>query len=145
MSYENLLIKAEDFADCDIISSLLQDSIFHVSFHSFHKEKKCLRLLLNRFCWEAADPFNEDQCYYRVHSGLYIGHVESVAANDDLKKDRYLNLLALHSSNGEINLVFSENKSILIGVSNILIYLKDLHDKYPTMSIPEHDCQDQNQ
>jgi hypothetical protein len=142
MNDEKLLIKAENFAECDLISSLLQDSIFHLSFHSFHEELKCLRLMLNRFCWESVNSFDGDQSYYRVHSGLYIHNVESITANDNLKKDRYLNLLAFHSSNGEINLIFSEDRHIRVGVNNILIYLKDLHDKYPTTLLPKHDCLD---
>jgi hypothetical protein len=56
-----------------------------------------------------------------------------------VKKDQYLNLLAFHASEDEINLAFSDNKRICVKVSGLLVYLKDLHDKYPTPSLPEHE------
>ncbi|MDR0968686.1 MAG: DUF2948 family protein [Holosporaceae bacterium] len=133
------LIKAEDLAGCDLISSLIQDSIFHLSFHSFHKEQKRFRLMLNRFCWESVKDFEKEGCYYRVHSGLYIHNVDSIIANDDVKKDRYLNLLTFHASEKEINMVFSDNKHICIKINGVLVYLKDLHDRYPTTSLPTHE------
>jgi hypothetical protein len=95
--------------------------------------------MLNRFCWESVDSFEREGCYHRVHSGLYIYNVNSVVANDNLKKNEYLNLLTFHSSEKEIWLVFSGNRHICIGVDGILVYLKDLHDKYPTSCLPAHD------
>ncbi|MDR1334046.1 MAG: DUF2948 family protein [Holosporaceae bacterium] len=139
MIREKLLIKVEDFEGADLVSSLVQDSIFHISLHSFEKKEKTLSLMLNRFCWESVPLFEEEKCYYRVHSGLYIHHVESINIKSNIKDDQYLNLLAFHLSEKEINLIFSDDKHICINVSGILIYLKDLHDKYPTLSLPGHD------
>jgi hypothetical protein len=138
MERKDLSIKAENFEECDLISSFLQDSIFHISFHSFHEERKCFRLMLNRFCWESADSFEKNKCYHRVHSGLYIYHSSSVVASNNIIRDQYLSLLTIHASQNEINLIFSENKHICVRVDNLLIYLKDLHDKYSTLSIPIH-------
>jgi hypothetical protein len=137
---EVLLIKAENSEECDLLSSLLQDSVFHISYHSFHEDKRCLRLLLNRFCWESANDFEKHQCYFRVQSALYIHNIESIVVNDDFRNqnEKYLNLLTMHSSEKEINLVFSDHKHICINTDNILIYLRDLHDKYPTLSCPSH-------
>jgi hypothetical protein len=139
VNYGSLLIKAKNFNECDAVSSLVQDSLLHISFHSFHEEKKCLRFMLNRFCWESVDFFEEEECYHRVHSGLYIHNINSITINDNMRKDSYLNLLAFHSSENEINLIFSENKHMCIGISNVLVYLKDLHEKYPTISLPIHE------
>ncbi|MDR1334550.1 MAG: DUF2948 family protein [Holosporaceae bacterium] len=135
-----MAIKADNIESCDLISSLLQDSIFHISYHSFNENKKCLRLLLNRFCWESVGNFTETQCYFRVHSGLYVQHIDSIIVNDNFKSsgDVYLNLLTLHTSKKEINLIFSDNKHVCINVNGLLIHLKDLHDKYPTPSCPVH-------
>ncbi|MDR0555612.1 MAG: DUF2948 family protein [Holosporaceae bacterium] len=135
---ENLQIKAENFAECDLISSLLQDSLVYFSFYSFHEEKKCFRLLLNRFCWEFVDKFEENQCHFRVHSGLYIYNVRFISIDGNLKGERYLNLLSLHASPAEVNLIFSGSRGICLRVEQPLIYLKDLHDKYPTPSLPIH-------
>jgi hypothetical protein len=137
---ERVLIKAEDFEGGDLISSLVQDSIFHISFNAFDREKKIFNLMLNRFCWESVADFEKDECYYRVHSGLYIHYAESVILGPGVKEDQYLNLLTFHLSENEINMVFSKNKHVCIKINGILIYLKDLHDRYPTLSLPEHEA-----
>ncbi|MDR2067883.1 MAG: DUF2948 family protein [Holosporaceae bacterium] len=135
-----MAIKADSIDGCDLISSLLQDSIFHISHHSFNENKKCLRLMLNRFCWESIGDFAETQCYFRVHSGLYIQNIDSISVNDNFRNgdDAYLSLLTLHASEKEINLIFSDHKHVCININGLLIHLKDLHDKYPTPSCPVH-------
>ncbi|MBR1735045.1 MAG: DUF2948 family protein [Alphaproteobacteria bacterium] len=146
---KKLFLKANDEESCDVISSLLQDSIFHITSHSFHDDKKCLRLMLNRFCWElltAEDYENYEnnnleaintssKCYYRVHSGLYIHNVEKITINNsfkDVMHERYLNLLAIHAKKKEINILFSGHRHVCVKVKSLNIYLKDLHDRYPT-------------
>ena len=145
MKNKKLFLKASDVESCDIISSLMQDSIFHVSALSFHDDRKCLRLMINRFCWELVkdDPENEHQKqrYFRVHSGLYIHNIENIIINDnfkDIKGEKYVSLLSMHASNEEINMLFSGHKTACIKVKDICVYLKDLHDKYPTPSLPAH-------
>lgn len=138
-----IFIKAFDEEGCDMISALLQDSIMHVSYHSFHEDKNCLRIMLNRFCWELLND-NISAEYYRVHSGLYIHNVKDIIVNDNFKKvsdERYLNLLALHASKAEneINLLFSGHKTMCVKVDELSVYLKDLHEKYPTPTRPFHD------
>ena len=145
MTSEKVFIKATDIESCDVISSLVQDSIFHVSTLSFHESKKCLRLLLNRFCWELVKDDSENEQkrnhYFRVHSGLYIHNIQNITINDNfknVKKEKYVNLLAMHTSKNEINLLFSGHKTSCITVKNIGVHLKDLHHRYPTPSLPEH-------
>ncbi|MDR1375439.1 MAG: DUF2948 family protein [Holosporaceae bacterium] len=137
---EVIALKADNIESCDLLSSLLQDSIFHISGHSFSGPRGRLRLLLNRFCWESFNDFHENQCYFRVHSGLYIQNIDSIIVNDNFKNghEAYLNLLALHASEKEINLIFSNHKHVCINVSGLLMHLKDLHDRYPTPSCPIH-------
>ncbi|MDR0677174.1 MAG: DUF2948 family protein [Holosporaceae bacterium] len=131
-------IKARNFEESDLISCLIQDSILHFSFHSYHPEKRCLRFMLNRFCWELKDSFEANQCYYRVHSGLYIHNVESIFISNNLEKVRFLNLLTFHAADQEINMIFSEKGYINLKISGLNIYLKDLHEKYPTAFCPLH-------
>ncbi|GHU14758.1 hypothetical protein FACS189449_11880 [Alphaproteobacteria bacterium] len=142
MDNNKLCVKANDYDGCDVISSLLQDSIFHIYAPSFHEDRGCLRLLLNRFCWESAG--NSDNAdLFRVHSGLYIYNVKSVVVNDNFKKIKeevYLNLLTMHASQDEINILFSGHKSICIKIDGICVYLKDLHDRHPTLVSSNHEC-----
>lgn len=136
---ERLFLKATDVESCDLISSLLQDSIFHVSAFSFHEERKCLRLMINRFCWELVNK--NANSYFRVHSGLYIHNIEHIVISNSFRKnprEKYLNLLAIHYLNNEISMLFSDHKHVYIKTNNLCIYMKDLHDKYPTPSIPKH-------
>lgn len=138
--WTKLNLKATDSFECDILSSLLQDSIFHISFHSFDKEKSCFIMMVHRFCWEH-ENLNNEHSDFRVHSGLYIHHVKDVKFNGSIvrnKEDKFLNLLTMHASDNEINFIFSENKHILVEVEKISIYLKDLHDKTPTITRPQH-------
>lgn len=140
MECSRFRLKACDEAGCDVISSLLQDSIFHITSHSFHEDRQCLRLILNRFCWELTKAEEigvdyRDAGGYRVHSGLYVYNVRNVTVNDnfkDITRERYLNLLAMHANGGEINLLFSGHKNICLAVSDLRVYLKDLHERYPT-------------
>ena len=146
MESQKFFLKAHNEEGCDVISSLLQDSIFHISSHSFHDDKKCLRLMLNRFCWELLSeedhrnaekgvPDRPGRQYYRVHSGLYIHDVQSVTVNDnfkDIAQERYLNLLTMHAAGNEINLQFSGHKNVCLKVNSLNIYLNDLHDRYPS-------------
>ncbi len=146
MDSKKIFLKARDIDSCDVISSLLQDSILHIPMLSFHDEKKCLRLMLNRFCWETQNDNNEidnkNRRHFRVHSGLYIYNINEVTVNDNFKntnKNKYINMLAMHVSDEEINLLFSENKRISISIDGISIYLKDLHEKYKAHVTPKHD------
>lgn len=110
-----------------------------MSYHSYHEEKKCLQLMLNRFCWELVNEFDKHQCYYRVHAGLYIHFVESITVNSNFKTSNgYLNLLTMHASDKEVNLIFSEHKHICVNISKVQIYLQDLHEKQPTLIKPAH-------
>lgn len=135
-----LSLKATSVEECDVISSLAQDSIFHFQYHFFDEQSCGFHLMLNRFCWEHDKDGND--CYYRVHSGLYIHNVTAVRVNQAFKNNRhkYLSLLTVHTSPHEINLLFADNKHVCVEVSEILVYLKDLHDKYPTMVKPSHDA-----
>ncbi len=137
---EKINLKAQSEEDCDIISALLQDSIFKISGCDYIENQKCFRIIFNRFCWEHLHEFEEEQCYYRVHSGLYIHNIKTIHVNDNFQKEphHYYNLLAIHANGDEINLIFSDHRHIYIKVSELLVYLKDLHESYPTLSKPQH-------
>lgn len=133
-----LSLKATTIEECDVISTLCQDSIFHFQHHDFDESNGCFTLMLNRFCWEDMDKFEEEGCYFRVLSALCIHNVESIVVNKGFQNNRhaYLNLLAIHASDREINLLFSDNKHICVSSSKKLVLLVDLNDKHPTLSVP---------
>ncbi len=138
---EKVNLKAQSEEDCDIISALIQDSISKVSGCSYLKDQRCFRVILNRFCWEHSHKFEEEQCYHRVHSGLYIHNIKTIHVNDNFRKKphHYYNLLTMHANKDEINLIFSDHRHVYIKVDGILVYLKDLHEHFPTLNKPYHD------
>lgn len=135
---DSLSLKATTIEECDVISALCQDSIFHFQHHDFDENNGCLTLILNRFCWEDVDEFEKEDCYFRVLSALCIHNIESIKVNKAFQNNRhaYLNLLAIHASPQEINLLFSDNKHICVFNSEKLVQLVDLSDKHPTLSFP---------
>ncbi len=101
--------------------------------------------MINRFCCELIkdnlETGSQRKHYFRVHSGLYIHNIQNITINDNFKKikgEKHINLLAMHASEKEINLLFSGHKTACIKTEDICVYLKDLHNKYPTPALPEH-------
>ncbi|MDR3155706.1 MAG: DUF2948 family protein [Holosporaceae bacterium] len=136
------LIKASSIGELEIISALLQDSIFHKTAHSFHEDGRCLRVLMNRFCWEKEPCIDDDQqIFFRVNCGLYIYHVKAIGMSKNFKEitdHNFLNLLVVRGNEHSVILNFSDHNTLKIDVDRIQIYIKDLHDTYPTLSCPVH-------
>ena len=142
MEFEHLKLKATNHEQVDVISALLQDAIFHINMCSFDEDnEKCLRLLFNRFCWECEDE--DTLVHYRVHTVIYIHHVEAIYANKQIKEHSrgdFLSLLGMHSTNeNEIILLFSGNRQVKIEVSEILLYMQDINNPWPTYTTPHHE------
>lgn len=134
-----LKLKVTSKEDLDVLSALLQDSIYKFSMCSYHEHyKKCFRMIFNRFCWEN----NSDGSFYRSHIGLYIHNVESISINQNILNNpnaKYLNLLTCsYSDDNNLYFIFSGDKKIRFHVNDILIYAKDLHDHWPTHNKPYH-------
>ena len=142
MEVENLKLKATDHEQIDVISALLQDSIFHINMCSFDEDnEKCLSLLFNRFCWECEN--GENLVHYRVHSAVYIHRVKAIYANKHIKshtRSDFLNLLGIHSTNdNEIVLLFSGKGQIKVEVEELLVYMQDINNPWPTYTTPRHE------
>jgi len=142
MEFEHLKLKATKHEHIDVLSTLLQDSLFHHHTSQLHKDDDgCVTLLLNRFCWEVYDE--DDLEHYRIHSIVHICNVTSVHVNQPMSqhdhKD-FLYLLGMHSTNeNEIVLVFSENKCVKLTVNDILVYMKDVDNPWITHYAPKHE------
>jgi hypothetical protein len=51
----------------------------------------------------------------------------------------FLNLLSVQGNEHSIILNFSDHKTLNVDVDKIQVYIKDLHDMYPTLSCPKHE------
>ena len=131
--------------DLEVASSLLQDALVGNADLCFEKSKNRFLFVANRFCWEAATKISKDKSYYRVLSGVNIQNVTSVKHQNlthynDENSTLFYNLLTIEydSDNNEVMLVFSENVSVKLIVSELDIFIRDIAEPYPTTQIPNH-------
>jgi hypothetical protein len=138
-----LKIKALDYKDLRVISSLLQDAILYPSMMHYHRAEKVFVVVANRFCWEK-DPIEHEgkTLHHRVHSGVYFSNVGRVRLNGihpvTNKNDPHA-LLTVHGDvEGEIHILFSGGKAICLHIDTLECHLKDLHEPWWTHQKPEH-------
>tara|TARA_A100001011_G_C14199541_1_gene795037 strand:+ start:370 stop:858 length:489 start_codon:yes stop_codon:yes gene_type:complete len=131
--------------DLEVVSSLLQDALVGNADLRFEKSKNNFLFVANRFCWEVATKISKDKSYYRVLSGVNVQNVTSVKhKNLSQYKDENLasfyNLLTIEydSDKNEVTLVFAQNISVKLIVSELDIFIRDIAVPYPTTQIPNH-------
>ena len=140
-----LSLRCEKDQDIKVISSLLQDSLVSNADIYFERTQKTFAFIANRFCWERVSSKNSDFSYYRVLSGVNIQNVISVKQKNLIQKKNnetalFYNLLTIEydSVPNEITLVFSQEISVKLNISEVNICVSDLKEPYPTQQIPEH-------
>ena len=140
-----LSLRCEKDQDIKVISSLLQDSLVSNADIYFERKDKIFAFIANRFCWERVSSKNSDFSYYRVLSGVNIQNVISVKQKNLIQKKNnetalFYNLLTIEydSVPNEITLVFSQEISVKLNISQLNIFIRDLNEPYPTQQIPDH-------
>ena len=140
-----LSLRCEKDQDIKVISSLLQDSLVSNADIFFERKEKTFAFIANRFCWERVSSKNSDFSYYRVLSGVNIQNVNSVKQKNLIQKKNnetalFYNLLTIEYDNAfnEITLVFSQEISVKLNISQLNIFIRDLDEPYPTQQIPDH-------
>jgi len=123
----------------------LQDSLVSNADIYFERKEKTFAFIANRFCWERVSSKNSDFSYYRVLSGVNIQNVNSVKQKNLIQKKNnetalFYNLLTIEydSAFNEITLVFSQEISVKLNISQLNIFIRDLDEPYPTQQIPDH-------
>ena len=146
-----LNIGAFDQRDLEVVSSLIQDSIFPTSEIKWLTTVNKLALLINRFRWEDKSLAQlRDRKAERVQSLLMISHVKSVSSSgfSAKQKDKILSILSI-SFNGEdggsgsILIILSGNAGIRVEVDALDIHLRDVTMPYfaPSGTAPKHDTE----
>ena len=146
-----LNIGAFDQRDLEVVSSLIQDSIFPTSEIKWLKKVNKLALLINRFRWEDKSLAQlRDRKAERVQSLLMISHVKSVSSSgfSAKQKDKILSILSISFDGedgglGSILIVFSGKGVIRVEVDALEIHLRDVTMPYiaPSGTAPEHDTE----
>ncbi|WP_093031745.1 DUF2948 family protein [Ruegeria marina] len=143
-----LNIGAEDADDLEILSALIQDSVFPITEMSWRSAERRFALLLNRFRWEDREAAERrGRGYERVQSLLVIDNVLGVASQgiDRSDRDTVLSLLSVtfeagEEGAGQILLTLAGDGAIRLSVEAIEATLKDVTRPYlaPSRQAPRH-------
>ena len=150
---EILRLVAQDEADIEVVSALLQDAIIAGSDMYFDAQNACFLIVANRFCWErpALADVNASRggaVHERALCGLRINHVVDVQKRHWPTDWRtaFFNILALKpvavSQQGDgcvMEFSFSGGPSLRLITEQINLVLGDLDDGRPTNLQPRHD------
>ncbi len=140
-----LNLGAEDEADLNIISSLVQDAVLPVTEMKWEPKRHRFALFLNRFRWE--DEGRGRHGAERVQSLMVIDNVLGVSSQgiDRADKDVILSVLnvtftAGEDGAGQIILNLAGDGALRLNVEALEITLKDVTRPYlaPTRKTPEH-------
>ncbi len=143
-----LNIGAFDKRDLEVVSSLIQDSIFPTSEIKWLSKVDKLALLINRFRWEDKNLAQlRNIKAERVQSLLMISHVKSISSSgfSPKQKDKILSILSASfdgedGGSGSISIVLSGSGGIRVEVDALEIHLRDVTMPYiaPSGTAPEH-------
>lgn len=143
-----LNLGALDAADLQVISSLMQDSVFPITEMTWRAGQRRFAVLLNRFRWEDEDAARlRGRAFERVQSLLVIDNVLRVASQgiDRSDKDMILSVLSVTFEPGEdgvghVLLTLAGNGGLRIEVEALEVTLKDVTRPYQARSraVPEH-------
>ncbi len=147
-SEKPLRLQALDADDLQVISSLIQDSVFPITEMTWQPAKRRFGLLLNRFRWEDRDSaIKRGRQVERVQSMLVIADVLKVASNgiDRSDKDLILSLLSVafepdEDGAGRLELVLAGDGALAIDVECLDVSLRDVTRPYaaPSGAVPDH-------
>jgi hypothetical protein len=142
-----LRLGAEDAADLDVISAVLQDSVTRVGDLALLPGKRRFAMVVNRFRWEKETGGSAS--HERVRAGLHVENVMRAQVRNILldRPDGILNLLAVHfeefeAPSGVVKLSFSGGAEIALHVEALDVHLSDLTVGWETSNLPAHDLDD---
>tara|TARA_B100001057_G_C22387010_1_gene770714 strand:- start:143 stop:631 length:489 start_codon:yes stop_codon:yes gene_type:complete len=133
--------------DLEIMSSILQDSIFFIKDLAWSNKKRQVAILVNRFRWENKSEYIEKKILpERVNSLLIIDNVLNVSSQGINRSDMNapLNLLKLDLKQARnslfLTLLLSDFGAIRCEVEAIQLCMKDVTQPHKAKSgkIPNH-------
>jgi hypothetical protein len=150
---ETLRLMAQDEADIEVVSALLQDAIIAGSDMHFDAQNACFLIVANRFCWERpalaeVNASSGGAVRERALCGLRISHVVDVQKRCWPLDWRtaFFNILALkpvavsqQDKGCVMEFSFSGGPSLRLISQKIDLALGDLDDGRPTNLQPRHD------
>ncbi len=146
-----LYLGAVTSEDLDVISSILQDSIFCVKDLAWSKKKRQVAVLVNRFRWENSSAYSMKKTSpERVRSLLIVDNVLNLSSQGIDRSDinAPLNLLKLDLNQSKnsifLTLLLSDFGAIRCEVEAIELSMKDVTrpQKAKSGKIPNHPIND---
>ena len=141
-----LNLGALDASDLEVISSLVQDSVFPITEMTWRAGERRFALLLNRFRWE--DDGRDRHGPERVRSLLVVDDVLRIASQgiDRRDQDTILSLLSVSFEPGDdgaghLLLTLAGDGAIRLTVEALDVTLKDVTRPYAALSkkAPDHE------
>lgn len=137
-----------DGEDLEVISTLIQDSVFPVTEMKWQAAEHRFALLLNRFRWEdEAAARQRGRAFERVQSLLVVENVLGVSSQgvDRGDKDTVCSMLSLafeptDEGAGHLVLTLAGDGAIRLDVEALEITLRDVTRPYqaPSHKMPDH-------
>jgi hypothetical protein len=138
-----LKLLAADADDLAVVSAVVQDALISVKDFSYHRAERNFTLVANRFRWEAkTGPANGAPPFERTLCAVAFSEVDRVAYRGFRRSEseRILSLLAIRPGDkpGTIDLDFSGDAAVRLGVSAIRVRATDIGEPWPTAWQPDH-------
>lgn len=143
-----LRLRAFDVEDLQVISSMIQDSVFPITEMTWKRRERRFAILLNRFRWEdAGAAAQRGRPYERVQSVLTIEDVLHVATQgiDRSEADTVLSLLSAvftagEDGTGRVTLTLAGDGAVAVDVEALEVTLADVTRPYlaPSGKAPDH-------
>ena len=139
-----LRLQATSSDDLKVLSALLQDSIVPIADILYTPSQKQVIMVLQRFRWELtknAETIGKPIVYQRCLCGLLIDKVEYMQTQqiDINDRSQFLNFLSFYESGQNLDLQFSDSKTIRLSVNSLKLMVKDLGESWPTTQCPKHE------
>lgn len=142
---KQLKLIALDAEDLEIVSAHLQDAVGTVGDVAYLPAERRFVILLNRFVWEESGG-RWRRSYERRRTALHFERVENCRCRgiDPANREGVVNLLAIRfepgeAPGGQVDLVFSGDVTIRLGVECVEARVKDLGPAWSTKARPAHE------
>lgn len=147
MTDSPLKLAATDAEDISVLSALLQDAVIPIAEMIYIAAESRFALVANRFRWEdAGEEKIRGRIYERVRCGVTFDRVSAVRRRglDQKRRSQVLELLAVESGEGYVDLLFAGGATIRLEMDRIVCHAEDFGEPWPTQSRPEHQTDDGN-
>ncbi|MDE0114034.1 MAG: DUF2948 family protein [Albidovulum sp.] len=143
-----LRLRAIDFEDLEVVSALVQDSVFSMQDCAWDRKRREFAILINRFRWEdREDAVISGSDYERVRSVLLVRDAMEVKSDivAPSESDQVFSMLALRFSPGEdgtgkLDVLLAGDMLYSVQVECLDVTLTDVTQPYRAASgkIPSH-------